>query len=85
MQCICFIFNSLYQGTVSPTHYIVVHDNTGLKPDILQKISYKLTHMYYNWPGTVRVPAPCQYAHKLAYQVRPLSCHFKLEAGSEIY
>ena len=31
--------------------------------------SYKLTHMYYNWPGTVRVPAPCQYAHKLAYQV----------------
>ena len=57
------------QGTVSPTHYIVVHDNTGLKPDILQKISYKLTHMYYNWPGTVRVPAPCQYAHKLAYQV----------------
>ena len=25
--------------------------------------------MYYNWPGTVRVPAPCQYAHKLAYQV----------------
>ena len=57
------------QGTVSPTHYIVVHDNTGLKPDIIQKISYKLTHMYYNWPGTVRVPAPCQYAHKLAYQV----------------
>ena len=54
---------------MSPTHYIVVHDNTGLKPDILQKISYKLTHMYYNWPGTVRVPAPCQYAHKLAYQV----------------
>ena len=33
------------------------------------QISYKLTHMYYNWPGTVRVPAPCQYAHKLAYQV----------------
>ena len=32
--------------------------------------SYKLTHMYYNWPGTVRVPAPCQYAHKLAYQVK---------------
>jgi aubergine-like protein len=26
------------QGTVSPTHYIVVHDNTGLKPDIIQKV-----------------------------------------------
>ena len=26
-------------------------------------------YLYYNWPGTVRVPAPCQYAHKLAYLV----------------
>merc|ERR1711874_442548 len=29
------------------------------------RFAYKLTHMYFNWPGTVRVPAPCQYAHKL--------------------
>jgi len=57
------------QGTVSPTHYVVVYDESGLKPDHLQRLSYKLTHLYYNWPGTVRVPAPCQYAHKLAYLV----------------
>lgn len=56
-------------GTVSPTHYIVVHGHTELKPDHIQRLSYKLTHMYYNWPGTIRVPAPCQYAHKLAYLV----------------
>ena len=24
------------------------------------RLSYKLTHLYYNWPGTIRVPAPCQ-------------------------
>ena len=23
--------------------------------------------MYYNWTGTVRVPAVCQLAHKLAF------------------
>uniref|UniRef100_H2Y4C9 Uncharacterized protein n=1 Tax=Ciona savignyi TaxID=51511 RepID=H2Y4C9_CIOSA len=57
------------QGTVSPTHYIVVSGHHHLKPDHMQRLSYKLTHMYYNWPGTVRVPAPCQYAHKLAYLV----------------
>jgi len=48
------------QGTVTPTHYNVVYDSSGLKPDHMQRLSYKLTHMYYNWPGTIRVPAPCQ-------------------------
>nr|XP_054773093.1 piwi-like protein 2 [Lytechinus pictus] len=57
------------QGTVTPTHYVVVHDGTKLKADHMQRLAYKLTHLYYNWPGTVRVPAPCQYAHKLAYLV----------------
>jgi len=56
-------------GTVSPTHYIVVGGSQHLKPDHMQRLAYKMTHMYYNWPGTVRVPAPCQYAHKLAYLV----------------
>lgn len=54
------------QGTVSPTHYIVLRNTTGLSPDHIQRLTYKLTHLYYNWPGCVRVPAPCQYAHKLA-------------------
>ncbi|XP_055911029.1 protein argonaute-3 [Eupeodes corollae] len=57
------------QGTVSPTHYIVVRDDSDFAPDILQRLSYKLCFMYYNWPGTVRVPACCQYAHKMAYLI----------------
>uniref|UniRef100_A0A8B9HVV6 Piwi-like protein 1 n=1 Tax=Astyanax mexicanus TaxID=7994 RepID=A0A8B9HVV6_ASTMX len=56
-------------GSVSPTHYNVVFDNSGLKPDHMQRLTYKLCHMYYNWQGIVRVPAPCQYAHKLAFLV----------------
>ena len=42
---------------------------TSMSSCLLPRLSYKLTHLYYNWPGTVRVPAPCQYAHKLAYLV----------------
>ncbi|XP_073961880.1 piwi-like protein Ago3 isoform X1 [Choristoneura fumiferana] len=57
------------QGTVTPTHYVVVHDDSGMTPDQCQRLTYKMCHLYYNWPGTVRVPAPCQYAHKLAYLV----------------
>lgn len=70
------------QGTVTPTHYVVIHDGCQMKTDHLQRLSYKLTHMYYNWPGTVRVPAPCQYAHKLAYlvgqSVQKVSLEYKI-------
>ncbi|KAK8764933.1 hypothetical protein V5799_032458 [Amblyomma americanum] len=61
------VSQSVRQGTVAPTLYNVIYDTTGLKPDHMQRLAYKLTHLYFNWPGTVRVPAPCQYAHKLAF------------------
>ncbi|XP_012234676.1 piwi-like protein Ago3 [Linepithema humile] len=57
------------QGTVTPTHYIVVHDTSNMETDHMQRLTYKLCHLYYNWAGTIRVPAPCQYAHKLVYLV----------------
>ncbi|KAG1699654.1 Piwi-like protein 1 [Nymphon striatum] len=57
------------QGTVSPTHYIVVYDTSKFTPDHIQRLTYTMTHLYYNWPGTIRSPAPCQYAHKLAYLI----------------
>lgn len=57
------------QGSVTPTHYIVIHDMSNLETDHMQRLTYKLCHLYYNWCGTIRVPAPCQYAHKLVYQV----------------
>ena len=31
------------------------------------RLTFKLCHLYWNWPGTIRVPAPCKYAHKLAF------------------
>ena len=39
---------SVCQGTVSPTHFNIVCDATGLKPDHMQRLTYKLTHLYYN-------------------------------------
>lgn len=55
------------QGTVTPSHYIVIRNDNGVKVDHIQRLSYKLCHLYYNWPGTIRVPAVCQYAHRIAY------------------
>lgn len=31
------------------------------------RLTFKMCHLYWNWPGTIAVPAPCKYAHKLAY------------------
>jgi len=61
------------RGTVSPTHYILIYDNSKLEPDHLQKLTYKLTFMYTPNPGSVRVPAPCLYADKLAGMVANLN------------
>ncbi|XP_014259810.1 piwi-like protein Siwi isoform X3 [Cimex lectularius] len=63
------VSQSVRQGTVSPTAYNVIDDSTGLDPDKMQRLTYKMTHLYFNWSGTVRVPAQCQYAHKLAFLV----------------
>ena len=61
------VSQSVRQGTVNPTSYNIICDEVpNMTPDRYQQFTYRLTHLYYNWPGTVRVPAPCQYAHKLA-------------------
>lgn len=56
-------------GTVTPVQMVVVthpEDDEALLPaKVVQRLTYALTHLYFNWPGNVKVPAPCQYAHKL--------------------
>merc|ERR1719383_261802 len=63
------VSQSTNQGTVSPTHYNLIYDSSGWNLDRHQLLAYKLCHLYYNWAGAIRVPAPCQYAHKLAFMV----------------
>ncbi|KAM5229655.1 piwi-like protein 2 [Hipposideros larvatus] len=55
------------QGCGIPTHYVCILNTANLSPDHMQRLTFKLCHMYWNWPGTIRVPAPCKYAHKLAF------------------
>lgn len=58
------------QGTVAPTYYNVIQDgfNKG-RADVMQTMTYKLCHLYFNWSGTTRIPAVVQYAKKLAFLV----------------
>ncbi|XP_045534719.1 piwi-like protein Siwi [Papilio machaon] len=61
------VSQNVREGTISPTSYNVIEDTTGLDPDRLQRLTYKMTYMYFNCSNQVRVPSVCQYAHKLAF------------------
>jgi len=63
------VSQSVTQGTATPTRYQCIHNDCKFSADYLQTLTYKLCHMYYNWFGTIRVPAPCLYAHKIAFLV----------------
>lgn len=63
------VSQSVRQGTVTPTSYNIIYDTSGLPPDRMQMLTYKYTHLYYNWSGCTRVPAVVQYAHKLSLLV----------------
>jgi len=51
---------TFFQGTVNPTHYIVLQNGCNLKTENVQRLTYKLCHMYDNWCSTIKVPAPVQ-------------------------
>ena len=54
------------QGCVLPTHFYVAFNDSPLKKEVVEKLTYSLCHYYYNWAGPIKVPAPCMYAHKIA-------------------
>ena len=44
------ISQTVNQGTVGPTHYIILQNNiTALTKERLYMITHKLCHLYYNW------------------------------------
>jgi len=45
--------------------YVALNESDLTKVE-LQQLTYALCFFYYNWAGSIKVPAPCQYAHKVA-------------------
>jgi aubergine-like protein len=54
------------QGIQTPSHYSVLYDDLHCEPEDIQKLTYKLSYMYYNYSGAVKIPAPLRYASRLA-------------------
>ena len=45
---------------------MVVYDSICKDANLIQVLTYKLCFTYYNVSGSIKVPAPVQYAHRLA-------------------
>lgn len=43
------ISQSVKQGTVSPTMYNIIFDESNWRANHHQQLAYKLTHLYFNW------------------------------------
>ena len=57
---------SCRQGVPSPAHYSVIIDDIQIGPEAIQEMSYKLSYLYFNFSGAVKIPAPIKYAFRLA-------------------
>jgi len=57
------------QGTPAPTCYQIAYDESedNFNASYVQRITWKLAHLYYNNSEPVSLPAPVQYAKKLAF------------------
>jgi len=55
------------KGVACPTHYTILEKAEGVEKWALQNLTYRLSFLYFNYTGSVRLPAPAQYAKKLAY------------------
>lgn len=56
-------------GVPTPSHYSVLKDEIGDGPEKIQALTYKLSYLYYNFSGAVKIPAPVKYAYRLATMV----------------
>ena len=74
---------SVNLGTVTPTHYVVL-DNGSMELDMIQKVAYALSHMYFNWTGTVKIPAPwSKIILRMMYLVSPTK--WKKGSGPKLF
>ena len=55
------------QSCVTPTPFFVsLNESKDLSKADIENVTYQFCFMYSNWSGSIKVPAPCQYAHKIA-------------------
>jgi len=58
--------HSVTQGAVKPTHFYVASNTSKTSKDAILNFTYALCYNYYNWADSIKIPAPCMLADKIA-------------------
>jgi aubergine-like protein len=58
--------HSVTQGAVKPTHFYVASNTSSITKDAILNFTYGLCYNYYNWADSIKIPAPCMLADKIA-------------------
>ena len=53
-------------ATALPVHYYVVANRTNMSKEQVELFTYHLCYNFFNFVGTIKVPAAVMYAHKIA-------------------
>jgi hypothetical protein len=58
--------HNVTQGATKPTHFYVAENSARISKQAILDFTYALCHNYYNWADSIKVPAPCMLADKIA-------------------
>jgi len=58
--------HNVTQGATKPTHFYVAENSAKISKQAILDFTYALCYNYYNWPDSIKVPAPCKLADKIA-------------------
>ena len=53
-------------ATALPVHYYVVSNRTAMSKEQVEAFTYHLCYNFFNFVGSIKVPAAVMYAHKIA-------------------
>ena len=54
------------QGIPKAVNFVVIYADEDVNQEEIEEFCYKMCFMYFNWIGSVKLPAPCKLAEKLA-------------------
>ena len=60
-------------ATALPVHYFVVKNTTTMNQNQVEEFTYHLCYNYFNFMGSIKVPAAVMYAHKVANYANDLA------------